>query len=277
MDFAAQKCASFDPMPKQANQRVVLESGTEIDARLDAFRQYIDAIIRTGRFKTRSSIARAASLHPSTVNRPYKAAVEGDHENVKSNVKSDTLLRIRSATGVTFPEKLQLLYGLGAIQGVRQEDEPTPNVRRITDDRLNSNRKGPDDMPVRGVVQGGEDGAFDLNMGPDPIEYMRRPVSLVGRGELYAVHIDGSSMWPAYRPGETALVWANKPALIGRDVVIQVRPKHEGDPPLAYLKTLVKRNSAELVVEQYNPPKRFTFKTKDVLSVHMVLTRDEMI
>jgi hypothetical protein len=39
----------------------------------------------------------------------------------------------------------------------------------------------PENVPVRGVVRGGQGGSFELNIG-DPIEYVRRPISLTGKG-----------------------------------------------------------------------------------------------
>jgi phage repressor protein C with HTH and peptisase S24 domain len=134
----------------------------------------------------------------------------------------------------------------------------------------------PENVPVRGVVRGGQGGSFELNIG-DPIEYVRRPMSLVGKGEIYALHVESDSMAPRYEPGEIILVWARRPALIGRDVVVQLRPGHEGENPRAYLKRLIRRNDKELVLEQFNPRKTMSLKMKEVISVHMVLTRDEML
>jgi phage repressor protein C with HTH and peptisase S24 domain len=84
-------------------------------------------------------------------------------------------------------------------------------------------------------------------------------------------------MAPRYEPGEIVLIWAQRPALIGRDVVVQLRPPHDGENPRAYLKRLVRRNDKELILEQFNPKKTMALKMKDVISVHMVLTRDEMV
>src|SRR3569833_2976171 len=46
----------------------------------------------------------------------------------------------------------------------------------------------PENVPVRGVVRGGQGGSFELNIG-DPIDYVRRPISHVGKGEIYALHV----------------------------------------------------------------------------------------
>jgi len=134
----------------------------------------------------------------------------------------------------------------------------------------------PENVPVRGTVRGGQGGAFELNIG-EPIDYVRRPLSLIGKGEIYALHVESDSMAPRYEPGEIVLVWAQRPALIGRDVVVQLRPSHDGENPRAYLKRLIKRNDKELILEQFNPRKTMSLKMKDVISVHMVLTRDEMV
>lgn len=134
----------------------------------------------------------------------------------------------------------------------------------------------PENVPVRGTVRGGQGGAFELNIG-DPIDYVRRPLSLIGKGEIYALHVESDSMAPRYEPGEIVLVWAQRPALIGRDVVVQLRPSQDGENPRAYLKRLIRRNDKELILEQFNPRKTMSLKMKDVISVHMVLTRDEMV
>jgi phage repressor protein C with HTH and peptisase S24 domain len=134
----------------------------------------------------------------------------------------------------------------------------------------------PENVAVRGVVRGGQGGSFELNIG-EPMEYVRRPLSLIGKGEIYALHVESDSMAPRYEPGEIILVWAQRPALIGRDVVVQLRPDHDGENPRAYLKRLLKRNDKDLTLEQFNPKKTLSLKMKDVISVHMVLTRDEMV
>jgi phage repressor protein C with HTH and peptisase S24 domain len=152
----------------------------------------------------------------------------------------------------------------------RSDVRPAPQVR------LDRAASRPANIPVRGVVRGGAEGGFELNLG-DAIEYVRRPLSLVGRGEVYALYVEGDSMAPRYEPGETILVYEQKPAVIGRDVVVQVRPRVEGDNPRAYLKRLVKRNSRDVVLEQFNPRKTMTLKAADIISIHLVLTRDEML
>jgi len=170
------------------------------------------------------------------------------------------------------------IYLTTAPRGGSAEDHVAErsNVRPAPEVRLAGSAGRPENVPVRGTVRGGTEGSFELNMG-DAIEYVRRPVSLIGKGDIYALYVEGDSMAPRYEPGEIVLVYAARPPVIGRDVVIQVRPKVEGDNPLAYLKRLVRRTDREITVEQFNPRKTRIFKSADVLSVHLVLTRDEML
>ncbi|HVS77951.1 MAG TPA: S24 family peptidase [Dongiaceae bacterium] len=171
------------------------------------------------------------------------------------------------------------LTGFGESSGdeIAPLDAHAPGeVRAAPQVRFGGAQLRPENVPVRGVVRGGQGGSFELNIG-DPIEYVRRPLSLIGKGEIYALHVESDSMAPRYEPGEIILVWAQRPALIGRDVVVQLRPSHDGENPRAYLKRLMKRNDKDLVLEQFNPRKTMSLKMKDVISVHMVLTRDEML
>jgi phage repressor protein C with HTH and peptisase S24 domain len=168
-------------------------------------------------------------------------------------------------------------FGESAAGEIAPFDARTPGeLRDAPHVRLAGAQFRPDNVPVRGTVRGGQGGAFELNVG-EPIDYVRRPLSLIGKGEIYALHVESDSMAPRYEPGEIVLIWAQRPALIGRDVVVQLRPPHDGENPRAYLKRLVRRNDKELILEQFNPKKTMALKMKDVISVHMVLTRDEMV
>jgi phage repressor protein C with HTH and peptisase S24 domain len=193
---------------------------------------------------------------------------------IPSQLKEDDRHRLAGLLGV---DQRALKPG-GVVPGeeIAPFDPRNPGeVRDAPQVRLGAQHR-PENVPVRGTVRGGQGGAFELNVG-DPIDYVRRPLSLIGKGEIYALHVESDSMAPRYEPGEIVLVWAQRPALIGRDVVVQLRPSHDGENPRAYLKRLVRRNDKELILEQFNPRKTMSLKMKDVISVHMVLTRDEMV
>jgi phage repressor protein C with HTH and peptisase S24 domain len=198
---------------------------------------------------------------------------------IPTQLKEDDRHRLAALLGV---DQRALKPRTGGIPGLSESDEIAPldarapgEVRDAPHVRFGAQMR-PENVAVRGVVRGGQGGSFELNAG-EPMEYVRRPLSLIGKGEIYALHVESDSMAPRYEPGEIILVWAQRPALIGRDVVVQLRPEHEGENPRAYLKRLVKRNDKDLILEQFNPRKTMSLKMKDVISVHMVLTRDEMV
>jgi phage repressor protein C with HTH and peptisase S24 domain len=199
---------------------------------------------------------------------------------IPTQLKEDDRHRLAALLRV---DQRALKPGGAEIAGFAESAEIAPldagapgEVRDAPQVRFAGAQLRPENVPVRGVVRGGQGGSFELNIG-DPIEYVRRPISLTGKGEIYALHVESDSMAPRYEPGEIILVWAQRPALIGRDVVVQLRPDHDGENPRAYLKRLLKRNDKDLTLEQFNPKKTLSLKMKDVISVHMVLTRDEMV
>ncbi len=58
-------------------------------------------------------------------------------------------------------------------------------------------------------------------------------------------------------------------------MLVQIRPEHEGETPKAVLKRLVKRSATKIVLEQYNPPKKFEIKADDIVSLHRVVGSGE--
>ncbi len=127
-------------------------------------------------------------------------------------------------------------------------------------------------IPVYGRAQGGPDGKFEFNgevMGWEP-----RPPKLQGVRGVYAVYIDGESMYPRYKPGETVVAHPGRPIARGDDVVVQVAPDEEGEAPLGYVKELVSFNSKELVVKQFNPSIEIRFPRERVISVHRIVSAD---
>ena len=69
----------------------------------------------------------------------------------------------------------------------------------------------------------------------------------------YAVYVVGASMEPRYFAGELVMIHPGKPVTLGAFVLVQKRPKHDGDPPLAVIKRLVKRTASKVTLEQFNP------------------------
>lgn len=128
-------------------------------------------------------------------------------------------------------------------------------------------------IPVYGMAVGGIDGEFPLN-GNQVAEVLSPPTLLRTNG-AYAVQIAGDSMEPRYRDGEIAYVDPSRRVVRGDYVVAQVHVV-ENEPPLAFIKRLVRHTSAELVLEQFNPAKELKFDGRRVKSVHQVVMAGAM-
>jgi phage repressor protein C with HTH and peptisase S24 domain len=82
-------------------------------------------------------------------------------------------------------------------------------------------------------------------------------------------------MEPRYYSGELAHVHPGKPVTIGAFVLVQIRPDQEDDTPKAVVKRLIRRSATKIVLEQYNPPKKFEIKADDIVSIHRVVGSGE--
>lgn len=156
-----------------------------------------------------------------------------------------------------------------------EEDEPSNVSSPVSQSGQRFARNRRQQYPVWGTVECGEDGVFQITEGT-AVAWNNTPPALEDIPGLYGVFAEGASMQPRFFPGELLLVNPRRSVSPGRDVIVQLRPKIEGDSPRALLKRLVRKNSEEIEVEQYNPPKRRVIKMKDILSIHLVLDRDEM-
>lgn len=125
-------------------------------------------------------------------------------------------------------------------------------------------------LPVLGEAVGGDDGRFIFN--GQAIDYVACPPSLANVPNAYSVYVDGESMSPRYRPGETVYVHPNKPARRGDDVIVQIHPPDDdGSPPWGYIKEFVGWQGSKLVLHQYNPALRIEFERNEVVSVHPII------
>ncbi|MGF9564122.1 S24 family peptidase [Neorhizobium sp. BT27B] len=124
-------------------------------------------------------------------------------------------------------------------------------------------------IPVLGEAVGGIDGEYSFN--GHILDYVACPPSLSNVSNAYAVYIDGESMFPRYKSGETVYVHPTKPARRGDDVIIQIKPASEDVPPLGYVKEFVGWTTTELVLKQYNPAIEVRFARDLVVSVHPIV------
>lgn len=144
-----------------------------------------------------------------------------------------------------------------------------PNGRIARDMPMPSPTRPSKMIPVYGQAVGGVDGRYIFN--GSVLDYVVCPPSLEGVPNAYAVYIDGESMSPRYRPGETVWVHPHKPARRGDDVIVQIHPNDESEPPYGFVKELVGWAGDRLVLKQHNPSGELSFSRIDVVSVHPIV------
>ena len=186
----------------------------------------------------------------------------------------------RKVGGITYQAIQQLeagggtkhLVGIARALGVTAEwlqDGHGPMPAR-TAPRPNA----PEKLKVLGMAECGPDG-WSLWNG-DVIDMIDRPASLAGVPGAFAVYAVGASMEPRYYQGELIMIHPGKPLTVGAFVLVQRRPKTDGEPPRAVIKRLVKRTGSKIVLEQFNPPRTFEIKAADIVSIHRVVGSGEV-
>ena len=106
------------------------------------------------------------------------------------------------------------------------------------------------------------------------VEQLRRPDSLVGDREVYAVTIVGDSMWPRFRPGRRVVVSPKAPVAIGDDVVVQLRGVDDpnGQEPVRILiKELQRRTAGFVELRQFSPDVSFRIEANEISAIHKVM------
>lgn len=159
------------------------------------------------------------------------------------------------------PPPLDLGFALPSNNEVRPASVPLPDRQSM-----------PRNLPVLGTAQGGTEGAFQIE---GIVDYVRRPPGLERAARAYAFYVENVSMVPQHNPGELRFVHPDRKAGIGDTVVIQIRNGPE-EPIQSFIKILKKRDQRRLIVEQLNPPKVLEFPIDRVVSVHKVLTLNDL-
>lgn len=180
-------------------------------------------------------------------------------------VKMENLAKLADLAGVSLD---WLAYGKGVRLLSDISNVPEPANAKVLGQVLRS----PVKIPQYGTAVGGEDGEFVLN--GNELDSIFAPPTLSGVQGAYSVMVSGDSMSPRYDDGDTVFVHPRKRVKKGDYVIAQIHTV-ESDPPLAYVKKLVKWTENELVLEQFNPPKNLNFDGSKVASVHYVLRPGE--
>ena len=103
----------------------------------------------------------------------------------------------------------------------------------------------------------------------DPIEWRGRPSILEGVPDAFAMYVVNDSMEPRYRQGDLLLVHPHRPVKPGNDVLcVKISGNREH---LAMIKQLVRANSKEVVLLQYNPHKEIVIPRAEVANLYRVM------
>ncbi len=232
-----------------------------------------------------AELSRRASMNETGV----KAIMNGKSENPRG----DTLRNLAAALDVSVDDLIGSAGAdflaadesrLLAIEVKRHVDPavissanlPNPNVRLAPDaPPFPAISLLPRDVPVFGTAQAGPDGAFEMNYLGGPVDYVRRAPGLLGMDNVFAIYVEGESMEPWRTPGQIVYVHRKRRPRVGDYVVVVVPQEAPGQPPVSYIKKLAKRTAAEIVVEQYNPPREMRFPNAEGVEVFRVIDWDE--
>lgn len=145
-----------------------------------------------------------------------------------------------------------------------------------------------EDLPIYGTALGApcviEGEAIEqtmLNTG-DVVHYAKRPVILNGNADAYGLYVQGHSMDPVHIEGDLILAERKRPARIGDDVVVYLRPKDAADDDGerargVLVKRLIRRTATYYELQQFNPAHVFRIDIEEVVRVDRVLRLVDLI
>lgn len=129
-------------------------------------------------------------------------------------------------------------------------------------------------VPILGQAVGGDDGRMVFN--GSVLGWVSRPHDLAGVPDAYAIYVAGESMEPRYRQGETVWVHPHKPPHVGSDVVVQLLPEEDGEPPSGFIKEYRGRSGDKVTLRQYNPARDIKIDSAKVASIHTVVFAERL-
>lgn len=194
--------------------------------------------------------------------------------------KEPRLLRIAETLGTTTD------YLMG------RSDDPAPVRSEVSlADNVRQFRGAPSGLPGIPLVGTGdcadlkviaEDGSEieieRASFDPDyHVTFIHRPPALRGNDKAYAIYFHGSSMEPRYFAGEVGIADPTRPAGPGDHVIVQLSNGEGPDVVSVLAKKLVRMNSREVVLEQYNPPITFSLPRRHVVRIHRIIPPTEQL
>lgn len=142
------------------------------------------------------------------------------------------------------------------INKVLPQPEPTKNQIETVITKVET-PLGSRDLPVFAAVEGGDG---DLVVSTEPVDLVPRPWYLGEVKDGYGVIVTGESMYPAYEPGDTAIVNPRLPYMRGKIHIFTA--ESENSHFKATIKKLVGVTETHWKVEQFNPPLVFELDRK---------------
>ncbi len=156
---------------------------------------------------------------------------------------------------------------------------PQSNVGEIAElpDFVDSTATLPKDIPVLGIIVGGDEGDFSMN--GTIVDYIRRPPTLKDVKDVFALYVSGESMSPWRRSGSSVLINPNRPARIGDYVMVELYPDVDDESPgRCLIKLLLKSTYTVVVLGQHNPPRDdIEIPKEQVRSIYPVIDYDDLL
>ncbi|MEY4376778.1 MAG: hypothetical protein RJB26_1328, partial [Pseudomonadota bacterium] len=127
------------------------------------------------------------------------------------------------------------------------------------------------DVPVLGTASGGNGMVM---MRGDAIDHVRRPPSLNGRTDVFALYIEDVSMVPAFSPGDLVFVERRRPR-VGDHAIIEYQ-----DGPDAEIRVIIKKlaavTSKAMRFQQYNPDRVLEIPVQHIVRMQRVMTMSDL-
>ncbi len=155
----------------------------------------------------------------------------------------------------------------------RRPVDPPSEVELARDAPDISTLGGARNVPEYGIAVGGEDDDFTLN--GEVLDHHSRPTGLARR-DVFVVRVKGTSMEPRFREGHLLYVEKKRQPGVGDDAVIELYPDEEDGAGRAFIKELVSKDMATVVVRQFNPPKPISYPRNRVKALYRVVPNNEL-
>lgn len=127
------------------------------------------------------------------------------------------------------------------------------------------------DIPVLGTASGGNG---QVLMRGDAIDYVRRPPSLAGRTDVFALYIEDVSMVPAFNLGDLVFVERRRPR-VGDHCIVEYQSDAKNELR-CIIKKLAGVTPTSFKFEQYNPHKILEIKTQAITKMQRVMTMSDL-